>query len=55
MLIVNGANDPYARTDDALAAAIPGSRLVEIPDADHLGVVTDPRFRDEVLGFLRGR
>lgn len=54
VLILNGSEDiPYARTDDALAAAIPGSRLVEIPGADHLGVVTDVRFRDEVLSFLR--
>lgn len=53
VLIVNGSEDlPYARTDDMLAAAIPGARLVEIAGADHLSVVTDPRFRDEVLAFL---
>lgn len=56
VLIVNGSEDlPYARTDDKLAAAIPGSRLVEIPGADHFGVVADQRFRDEVLRFLRDR
>ncbi len=54
VLLVNGSNDlPYARTDDALAAAIPGSQLVEIPGADHLSVVVDPRFKDEVLRFLQ--
>lgn len=54
VLVVNGSNDlPYARTDDALAAAIPGSQLVEIPDADHLSVVADPRFKDEVLRFFQ--
>ena len=56
VLVVNGSNDlPYARTDDALAAAIPGSQLVEIPDADHLSVVADPRFKDEVLRFFQAR
>lgn len=54
VLILNGANDvPYVATDDKLSAAIPGARLVEIPDADHLSVVIDPRFREEVLRFLR--
>jgi len=56
VLIVNGSNDlPYARTDDALAAAIPGSQLVEIPDADHLSVMADPRFKDEVLRYFQAR
>ncbi|MCB0976152.1 MAG: alpha/beta hydrolase [Acidimicrobiales bacterium] len=52
VLILNGADDPYAKTDDAFAAAIPGSRLVEIPGADHLGIFTHPQFRKTVIDFL---
>jgi len=56
VLIINGSNDlPYARTDDALAAAVPGSQLVEIPGADHLSVVADPRFKHEILRFLQAK
>lgn len=53
VLIVNGENDiPYVYTDQNLAAAIPGARLVEIPETDHLGVLYDPRFKDTLLDFL---
>ena len=52
VLIVDGANDVLARNPDQLAAAIPGARLVIIPDRDHLTVVPDPRFKQEVLAFL---
>jgi pimeloyl-ACP methyl ester carboxylesterase len=52
VLIVDGGNDVLARNPDELAAAIPGARLVIIPDRDHLTVVPDPRFKEEVLGFL---
>jgi pimeloyl-ACP methyl ester carboxylesterase len=53
ILIVNGANDhPYIDTVHRLVSAIPGARLVVIPDRDHLGVVTDPRFKEEALAFL---
>jgi pimeloyl-ACP methyl ester carboxylesterase len=53
VLILNGENDiPYAYTDQNLADAIAGARLVEIPDADHLSVLYDARFKDEVLKFL---
>jgi hypothetical protein len=31
---------------------IPGSKLIIIPDTDHLTVVPDQRFKDEVLTFL---
>ena len=34
------------------AAVIPGSKLIIIPDTDHLTVVPDQRFKDEVLTFL---
>lgn len=53
VLILNGENDiPYVYTDEALAAAIPSSMLIEIPDADHFSVFNDQRFRDEVINFL---
>jgi pimeloyl-ACP methyl ester carboxylesterase len=52
VLIVSGANDNVMGKADELAAAIPGVKLVTIPDADHL-VVFDPRTKDEVLAFLK--
>jgi pimeloyl-ACP methyl ester carboxylesterase len=55
VLIVDGANDVLARNPDQLAAAIPGARLVIIPDRSHLTVVPDPRFKQEVLAFLEQR
>jgi pimeloyl-ACP methyl ester carboxylesterase len=52
-LIVNGANDhPYIDTAHKMVDAIPGAKFVAIPDRDHLGVVTDPHFKDQVLAFL---
>ena len=54
--MLNGADDhPYAATAHELVAAIPGARRVEIPGADHLGPVTDPRFLEEALAFLGRR
>jgi len=53
VLIVNGGNDhPYVDSAHRLAAAIPGAKLVTIPDTDHLSVVTDPRFKTAVVEFL---
>jgi pimeloyl-ACP methyl ester carboxylesterase len=52
VLIVDGGNDVLATNPDELAAGIPGARLVIIPDRDHLTVVPDPRFKEEVLAFL---
>jgi pimeloyl-ACP methyl ester carboxylesterase len=56
ILIVNGENDhPYIDTVHKLVDAIPGVQLAVIPDRDHLSVVTDPRFKDQVLAFLAFR
>jgi pimeloyl-ACP methyl ester carboxylesterase len=52
VLIVDGGNDILAINPDELAAGMPGARLVIIPDRDHLTVVPDPRFKEEVLAFL---
>lgn len=52
-LIINSENDiPYIHTDQALANTIANARLIEIPDADHLSVLYDQRFREEVIRFL---
>jgi pimeloyl-ACP methyl ester carboxylesterase len=53
VLIVNAANE-FVGSPDEVAAAIPGARLVIIPDTDHLTVVPDQRFKDAVLAFLKG-
>jgi pimeloyl-ACP methyl ester carboxylesterase len=52
VLIVKGANDTTTENAEPTAAVIPGARLVSIPDTDHLTVVPDQRFKDEVLTFL---
>jgi pimeloyl-ACP methyl ester carboxylesterase len=56
VFIVNGGDDhPYVETDDELAGAIPGARLVRIPGTDHLTVVPDSWFKEEVLYFLKNQ
>lgn len=55
VLIINGANDNLIGDPEILAAAIPGARAVSIPDTDHLSVVPDPRFKQEVLAFLEAQ
>ena len=53
VLIVNGENDhPYVDTVHRLAAELPNAQVVTIPDADHVSLVADPRFRTTVLDFL---
>jgi pimeloyl-ACP methyl ester carboxylesterase len=55
VLIVDGEDDVLATNPEELAAAIPGARLVMIPGRDHLTVVPDPRFKEEVLAFLQAQ
>jgi pimeloyl-ACP methyl ester carboxylesterase len=52
VLIVVGANDVLVNNPEGTAAAIPGAKLVIIPDTDHLSAVPDQRFKDEVVAFL---
>lgn len=52
VLIVNGANDDLAGYPGELTDAIPGVRLVLIPDRDHVTVVPDPRFKEAIPSFL---
>lgn len=54
VLIVNGANDhPYVDTVDPLVRALRHAELVVVPDADHLTLVSDPRFLQAAIAFLR--
>lgn len=53
VLIVKGANDDVTGDVHATAEAIPGARLVMIPERDHLTVVPDQRFKNAVLAFLQ--
>lgn len=54
VIIINGENDyPYVQSDKKLRDAIPGAQLVRIPNKNHLSVVEDQRFKEEVLEFLK--
>ncbi len=55
VLIVKGANDDVTGNVRATADTIPGARLMMIPERDHLTVVADQRFKDEVVAFLKQR
>lgn len=52
VLVVVGEKDDLVGDPRPLADAIPGSRLVLIPDRDHLTAVPDRRYKQAVLGFL---
>ena len=54
-LVIVGAEDALSPPSDAqeMAAALPDSTLVTIPDVGHLSAVEDPAaFNDAVLGFI---
>jgi len=52
VLVAVGEKDDLVGRADTLADAIPGARLVTIPDRDHLTVVPDGRFKEAILSFL---
>jgi pimeloyl-ACP methyl ester carboxylesterase len=52
VLVVVGERDDLVGDPRPLADAIPGSRLVLIPDKDHLTAVPDRRYKQAVLDFL---
>ncbi len=52
VLVVVGEKDDLVGRADSLVNAIPGARLVTIPDRDHITAVADPRYKEAVLGFL---
>jgi pimeloyl-ACP methyl ester carboxylesterase len=54
VLIINGEDDnPYVKSDHKLANAIPGAQLVRIPYKDHISVVIDQQFKNEILRFIK--
>jgi pimeloyl-ACP methyl ester carboxylesterase len=55
-LVVWGTRDPYlpARFGRAYAEALPGARLLELPDAGHWPWLDRPDLIDTVVGFLAG-
>jgi pimeloyl-ACP methyl ester carboxylesterase len=55
VLIAVGSKDPIAGSVDALAALIPGSRALAIPDRDHMLAVGDNVYKAGVLKFLQER
>ncbi len=55
MLIAVGTKDPIAGSPHELAALIPGSRALDIPDRDHMLSVGDRVFKESVLKFLAER
>jgi pimeloyl-ACP methyl ester carboxylesterase len=53
VLIINGADDfPYVKSDEKLADAIPGAKLIRIPNKNHMTVFDDQEFKNEVVKFL---
>ncbi len=52
VLIVVGERDDLVAGADELARAIPGARLIVVPDRDHLTVVPDHRYKEPALAFL---
>jgi pimeloyl-ACP methyl ester carboxylesterase len=52
MLIVCGDKDEALEGARRLALLAPGSEMVVLPGADHMGAVPDQRFKDVVLGWL---
>ncbi len=54
VLIINGEDDnPYVRSDQKLTNAIPGAQLVRIPNKNHISVIIDQQFKNEILSFLK--
>jgi pimeloyl-ACP methyl ester carboxylesterase len=52
VLIVVGERDALVGDPQPLADAIPGAKLVTVPDKDHLTTVPDTRYKEAVLEFL---
>ena len=54
-LIAVGTRDAIAGSPQELAALIPGARVLEIPDRDHMLAVGDRVYKAGVLAFLQER
>jgi pimeloyl-ACP methyl ester carboxylesterase len=55
VLVAVGTRDDIAGPGAPLAALIPGARLLDIPDRDHMLAVGDKAFKAGVLEFLEER
>ena len=55
VLIAVGTKDPMAGSAQALAALIPGARVLDIPNRDHMLAVGDKVFKAGVIDFLNQR
>jgi pimeloyl-ACP methyl ester carboxylesterase len=55
VLIAVGTKDAIAGSPQDLAQLIPGARVLEIPNRDHMLAVGDRVYKQGVLEFLRGR
>jgi len=55
VLVAVGTNDPVAGSAQALATLIPGARVLDIPNRDHMLAVGDKVFKAGVLEFLNQR
>ncbi len=53
-LVLTGAQDDHNRSAEALAAALPNGRYVEVPGS-HMSAVATPEFRSAITDFLSGR
>jgi pimeloyl-ACP methyl ester carboxylesterase len=55
VLVATGTRDDIAGSGAALVALIPGAKLLDIPDRDHMFAVGDKIFKQGVLEFLQQR
>ena len=55
VLVATGTKDDIAGSGAGLAALIPGAKLLDIPDRDHMFAVGDKVFKQGVLEFLQQR
>jgi len=55
VLIAVGTKDPVAGSAQKLAAIIPGARVLDIPDRDHMLAVGDKVYKAGVIDFLNQR
>jgi pimeloyl-ACP methyl ester carboxylesterase len=54
-LVAVGTKDEIAGSAQELAALIPGAKVLDIPDRDHMRAVGDRVYKQGVLDFLNGR
>ena len=54
-LVATGTRDDMVGSPHDLAALIPGARVLDIPNRDHMLAVGDKVYKAGVLEFLAGR